>query len=342
MARPLRIEYPNACYHVINRGNRLARVFADESDYELFLSKLAEYAKLYDVVIYSYCLMPNHFHLQARTLLANLGKFMQSFITSFTLSMNRKLGSAGHLFQGRYKARLIDSELYKNKLSRYIHLNPVKINGLRDLPLAERKRKLKEYKWSSFRCYAGLEKKPNWLDWGYVLSSWGKTSAGKMRNYRQYVEEGLLTDNSEELTPSEISNIIGSDSFKDVVVKKWLMRNRADIDEREQPELAAVNATSCDQIIEAVVNYYKLEDAKRVTIRKGSNKKPRSLAMYIAGRLCRKNETLSSLAGHFGVKISGLNMARDKTASRIDNGELIDDITGIENKLKTMHDNVKK
>jgi hypothetical protein len=284
--------------------------------------------------------MPNHFHLQAQTNRANLGKFMQSFITSFTLSMNKKYGLSGHLFQGRYKAKLIESELYKNKLSRYIHLNPVKINRVSALSIKEGKQKLTEYKWSSYRCYIGLEKKPDWLDRGYVLSSWGKTSAEKMKNYQQYVESGLLSDNSEDLAPSEIANIIGSDSFKNMVVKKWLSRNSEDIDEREQSELAAVNAVTLEQIIEAVMSCCKLEDKKRITIRRGADREARALAMYLAGKLCRKNNTLSSLAAPFGVKISGLNMARDKTARRIDNGELIETVTKIEKMLKTTCDSV--
>ena len=127
MSRPLRIEYPGACYHVINRGNRGEQIFFNASDYNLFIEKLSEFTKLFDVVVHSYCIMKNHFHLMATTREANLSKFMQSFTTSFTISINNKYNKPGHLFQGRYKALLVQSELYKNDLSRYIHLNPVKI-----------------------------------------------------------------------------------------------------------------------------------------------------------------------------------------------------------------------
>ena len=159
MARALRIEYPNACYHVINRGNRKERIFFSDADYRLFLEKLSEYTGLYDVVIHSYCLMPNHFHLQLTTLHPNLSKFMQSFTTSFTISMNYKYNRPGHLFQGRYKSQLVESMKYKNELSRYIHLNPVKINKFDGLPLPTLKKYLHDYKWSSFRSYIGVERK---------------------------------------------------------------------------------------------------------------------------------------------------------------------------------------
>jgi REP element-mobilizing transposase RayT len=142
MARSLRIEYPGACYHVINRGNRRIQVFFSDSDYELFLEKLGEYLELYEVDLFSYCLMPNHYHLFLITTHANLGKFMQAFNTSYTISMNRKYGESGHLFQGRYKAQLVESELYKNVLSRYIHLNPVKVKSLKNVLLPNLKKKL--------------------------------------------------------------------------------------------------------------------------------------------------------------------------------------------------------
>jgi REP element-mobilizing transposase RayT len=143
MARPLRVEYSGACYHVVGRGNRRNQVFSSDSDYTLFLDKLAGYVELYGAVIYTYCLMPNHYHLFLKTNHANLGKFMQSLITSFTLSMNKKYGQCGHLFQGRYKAQLVETELYKNKLSRYIHLNPVKLKSLESESTADLKKLLR-------------------------------------------------------------------------------------------------------------------------------------------------------------------------------------------------------
>ena len=317
MARPLRIEYQNACYHIINRGNRRERVFWGDDDYRLFMDKFAEFAELYDVVLYSYCLMPNHFHLQLRTRNANLGKFMQSFLTSFTLIMNHRYNKSGHLFQGRYKAQLIESELYKNKLSRYIHLNPIKIQSLKNEPLEVIRKRLQEYKWSSFRCYIGISKKPKWLNRSHVLSRWGKSATEKMSNYRKYTEEGILTDNSGELTEAEIQNIIGSDSFRDRIIKTFLKRDFKDIDGREQPDLIKINAFSVEDIILVVSNYFDLQSTQQITIRKGRDPEARRIAMYLASKHCRKKETLSSIAMEFGVKISGLNTARDKFSTRL-------------------------
>ena len=90
MARPLRIEYPNACYHILNRGNRRQLIFTGDEHYQLFIDRLGQFAEEYHVVIYCYCCMPNHFHIYGQTKEANLSRFMQAFLTSFTMSMNSR------------------------------------------------------------------------------------------------------------------------------------------------------------------------------------------------------------------------------------------------------------
>lgn len=339
MARPLRVEYENACYHIINRGNHRDVVFKNSSDCEIFIEKLVEFTELYDVVIYSYCLMPNHFHLQIRTRHPNLSKFMQSFLTSFTINMNRKYQSSGHLFQGRYKAQLVESVLYKNELSRYIHLNPVKIKGHEELSVRTLKSRLKEYKWSSYRGYIGLEKKPSWLDRRFVLSSWGKAATEKMHNYQKYVEQGIKTNNADDIPSTLSGSIIGSESFRDKIVSKYLNHDVTDIDSREQPVLATINTCSVDDILDAVMDYYKLDDIEKVTVRRGCHPEARKMAMFLAGKHCRRKTSLTSLAERFGVKISGLNMSGDKFKSSLKKNRSLQIIVG--NIEKIMNDNNK-
>ena len=317
MARPLRVEYPNACYHVTNRGNRRDKVFFSDSDYLLFLYKLAKYADLYDVVIYAYCLMPNHYHLFLRTRNANLGKFMQSFNTSFTLSMNNKHNKSGHLFQGRYKAQVVETEFYKNKLSRYIHLNPVKIKSLKNKPLAELKKHLRNYKWSSFMIYLGIKRNPSYLNRSLVLSSWGKNSDEKIKNYRKYVEEGLLSDNGEELSPNEITNIIGTDSFNDKIIRKYLRKSHEYFDGREQPELLKINTLSIDKVINCVAKYFNINNQTKITLRKGANRSARVIAMYMAVKYCKKTNTLATIASSFGVGINGISSNTTKCKEKL-------------------------
>ena len=126
MARPLRIEYPNASYHVINRGNLRGTVFHDDWHYTRFSQKLGKFAAEFQVDVYAYCCMPNHFHLYLRTREANLSRFMQSLLTSFCVSSNKKRRTSGHIFQGRFKAQLVEGECYRCRLSRYLHLNPIR------------------------------------------------------------------------------------------------------------------------------------------------------------------------------------------------------------------------
>ena len=127
MARPLRIEYPGAYYHVTSRGNDRSAIFTDDADKRRFLEILETTSNLFGVEVHGYVMMENHFHLILMTPMANLQKFMQRFNSAYTVSFNRRHHRTRHLFQGRYKALLIDRDTYLLELSRYLHLNPVRI-----------------------------------------------------------------------------------------------------------------------------------------------------------------------------------------------------------------------
>ncbi len=121
---------------------------------------------------------------------------------------------SGHIFQGRFKAQLVEDELYRSKLSRYIHLNPVRMKSVAEYPLAEKLNQLKTFRWSSFPNYIGIRKTPAWMDVKPVLSTWGKSKRAKMKNYREYVEAGLLRDIKSPFEDIREQSIIGSDSFR--------------------------------------------------------------------------------------------------------------------------------
>ena len=127
MARPLRTEYPGAWYHVTCRGNERRAIFGDDRDREIFLEIVDKTRELFGVEVHGYVLMENHVHLILMTPEGNLQKFMQRLNTSHTVSFNRRHRRSGHLFQGRYKAILIDADSYLLELSRYLHLNPVRV-----------------------------------------------------------------------------------------------------------------------------------------------------------------------------------------------------------------------
>ncbi len=138
MARALRIQYPGAVYHVTCRGNERQAIFKDDADRKRFLQILVQSVNIYSVKLYSYVIMTNHFHLLLETPKGNLSEFMRKFNITYTGYYNRRHSRVGHLYQGRYKSILVDKNEYLSVLSRYIHLNPVKIQSMKKQPERER------------------------------------------------------------------------------------------------------------------------------------------------------------------------------------------------------------
>ncbi len=136
MARPLRIEYAGAFYHITSTGNERKDIFNNERDFERFLTYLETAVQRYKAVIHVYCLMSNHYHLLLETPMGNLSQIIRHINGAYTTYYNTKWQRAGHLFQGRYKAILVEADEYAGELSRYIHLNPVRA-GITDRPEAD-------------------------------------------------------------------------------------------------------------------------------------------------------------------------------------------------------------
>ncbi len=133
MARPLRLQYPGACYHVTSRGNEKKPIFRNQKDREKFLAYLESAVVRYEAIIHVWCLMGNHYHLFLETPTGNLSQIMRHINGAYTTYFDVKWKRTGHLFQGRYKAILVEADQYATELSRYIHLNPVRA-GIVDTP----------------------------------------------------------------------------------------------------------------------------------------------------------------------------------------------------------------
>ena len=160
MARQWRIEYPDALYHVLSRGNGRQDIFLSDDDRHLFLSLLEELSERFNVEVYAYVLMSNHYHLLVKTIDANLSKAMQWFGTSYTRKFNLNNHTGGHLFQGRFKSIIVENDAYLLRLSCYIHRNPLRAG------IVER---LADYDWSSYRFYGYKKKPPDWLKTQTIL-----------------------------------------------------------------------------------------------------------------------------------------------------------------------------
>lgn len=182
MARPLRIEYEGAVYHVTSRGNGRKSIFKDESDKELFLSRLEKVNKLYNWLCYAYCLMNNHYHLIIETPEGNLSRGMRQINGIYTQMFNKRHRKTGHIFQGRYKAILIQKESHLLEACRYVVLNPVR---------AKIVQKPEDYKWSSYRGTVGIEKTHPCLTTEWILGQYSKRKRDAERRYKEFVEAGI-------------------------------------------------------------------------------------------------------------------------------------------------------
>lgn len=181
MARPLRIEYPGAVYHITSRGNAKRSIYRGRADREAFLKTLKQVVDRFNWLCHAYCLMPNHYHLLIETVDPTLSRGMQQLNGVYTQTFNRKHARVGHVFQGRYKAILVEKEAYLLELSRYIVLNPVRA-GL--------DRAAKGWKWSSYSATAGLVPVPSLLTTDWILSQFSSNKSEAQQRYRRFISQG--------------------------------------------------------------------------------------------------------------------------------------------------------
>jgi REP element-mobilizing transposase RayT len=203
MARALRIEYPGASYHVLNRGVERRTIFGGPRDYEHFLGIIRALYPRYRVVLLAYCLMPNHYHLFLQTPLGRLRRFMQELNGLYGQYFNRRTKRVGPLFQGRYKAVLVENETYGKSLVRYIHMNPVRA-GLAEQP--------EDYRWSSYAAYVGERKEDTFLSTRMVLGQFSRDKAEAARRLREFT----LAEEAAPGSPAERfdgGTILGGQAF---------------------------------------------------------------------------------------------------------------------------------
>lgn len=180
MARPLRIEFPGALYHVTSRGNERRSIFRSDLDRNAFLEFLASAVRRFHWSVTAWVLMDNHFHLVIQTPEPNLSRGMQWLNGSYAGWFNDRHNRSGHLFQGRFKAFLIEKESYFAEVTRYVVLNPVRA-GMVQQP--------ESYRWSSYRATAGLDVSPDWLDIDAVLTPIDQDRPAAQAQYREFVRD---------------------------------------------------------------------------------------------------------------------------------------------------------
>lgn len=182
MARPLRLEYPGALYHVTSRGDRREPIYDDDGDRTNWLEVLSKVCQRFNWRVHAYCLMDNHYHIVIETPEGNLSKGMRQLNGVYTQCYNRQHDRVGHVFQGRYKAILVDKENYLLELCRYVVLNPVRAHMITNVT---------EWPWSSYLSMIGADTAPEWLEIDWILSHFGSQRKRAREKYTNFIQEGM-------------------------------------------------------------------------------------------------------------------------------------------------------
>jgi putative transposase len=251
MARPLRITYEGAFYHVTARGNERKKIFLSRTDYEKFLCYLTDALHKHGVILHSYVLMPNHYHLIVETPKANLSTFMHGLNSSYTTYFNLKRRRTGHLFQGRYKAFLIDVDNYLLELSRYLHLNPVRA-GITARP--------EGYAYSSFRAF--VFPKEETMVFRDLL--WDMISGERKRapqRYREFVESSLKEKCRSPFEEVYAGVILGKSSFIKAVLKRLKDQNLRKVEISHRRALTSA-LSDIDEIVHFLSVHFKVRKEK--------------------------------------------------------------------------------
>ena len=222
MPRQARLDAPGTLHHVIMRGIENGKIVDDQDDRENFVSRMGKLVSETETVIYAWALMPNHAHILLRSGPHGLSKYMRRFLTGYAITYNRRHGRYGHLFQNRYKSIVCDGDSYFRELVRYIHLNPLRAELVKDTVELER------YPWCGHGVITGTIEN-SWQDRDYVLSWFGSKEGKAKRAYRKYIQEGVAQGRRPELVGGGLVRTLGG--WSQVVS---LRHNREDVlaDER--------------------------------------------------------------------------------------------------------------
>jgi len=312
MARKPRIHYPGATYHVILRGNGGGDIFFDPPDYTRLCFLIQEGVERFHHRIHAFCFMTNHLHLLVQVAETPLSKIVQNFSFRYTRYINKKIKRTGHLFQGRYKAILIDADSYLLQLVRYIHYNPVRAKLVKECL---------DYPWSSHRAYMGYETIP-WLFTDWVLGQFSEDRKEAMRLYDKYLREDREIASCPELTKGiREGRLLGDDRFYYEALKKT--------------EQKASAHYSLEEAVAAVCRIYGIEEEElRLPLRRHHISEARALSALIV--LGSGHLKLVDLAEYLSRDISGLSQGARRLGAK-----MIKDET-LRGRLKEVQDELDK
>ena len=316
MSRPLRIEYEDAIYHVMNRGRSRQKIYHGVDYYSAFLQCLSEAHQRFGLEILSYCLMGNHYHLLVKTPRGNISRAMRHVNGVYTQRYNRLKRTDGSLFRGRYKAILVDANSYLLEVSRYIHRNPVETRK----PLVNR---LEKYRWSSYPAYVNKVKAPIWLAREEVYGELG--SQKRYSGYRRYVELGTDAETRKFYERKAKPSIWGNKHFAEVAYARALSWSK------EINKSGVIIPIEISRIVEQVADYYDIDEKIVYVAKKGRGTK--NIARWIAMKLSQdySGQTLVEIGKAFGV---GNYCTVSQTISRL--GKLMEKDNWVVNDYSTI------
>jgi len=285
MARPLRIEYPDAWYHVMNRGRRGEDIFSDDQDYITFTDLLRETSEIWNVRIAAYCLIPNHYHMLIQTPDANISRSMRHLNGVYTQRYNRRHRCDGQLFRGRYKSILIDTDSYLLQAVRYIHRNPLRAGLVESLDA---------YNWSSHRGYLSIAKRWDWLHKNYILSLLSKNRKNWLRYYRKWVSVEKDDEVSQKVSGVKWPVCLGPQSFIDRIKEKY---GSGKIN-KEIPSSRELLPDK-KRIIDEVCRFYGVNDTDMIKKRRGRRNEARNAAIYLTRKL--RLDTFKEICEQYGI-----------------------------------------
>jgi len=301
MSRPLRIEYPNAWYHVMNRGRRAEKIFTDEKDYAMFVQILQEVSVAWNIRISAYCLMPNHYHLLLQTPEANIARSMRHINGVYTQRFNRRHGFDGPLFRGRYKSILIDADSYLLQLVRYVHRNPFKA-GICTMD---------KYEWSSHKGYLSVAKKWDWIYKTFVFQLLSNDKKLWVRRYRLFVQQETDKGFTRTIESTKWPSMLGAKAFTDWVKGKYYSR-------KDNSEITQIKelAPEPEKIISAVCDSYSVTPEALSMSKRGTYNEPRNVAIFLFRRVRR--DSLENIGVWFQIqKYSSVSSAVERLKAKM-------------------------
>jgi len=283
VARPLRIEFEDAIYHVCARANARQLIYFTHGDYTRFLDLLQQSTQRFAGTVFGFVLMPNHFHLIVQTIQPNLSRWMHWLIVSYSTYFNRQHRRTGHLVQGRYKSVLVENGNYLLELSRYIHLNPVRGRQIGRGTPVDRRQRLRRFEWRSYRGYGGLIRPFAFIEEAAVLDQFAAKTHVARLSYRRFVEEGLTREIENPLAAIQWQIALGTERFLQKIRDRVtaLPDGRREITSIRQ----ATQFVHPNVILRNVGRRFDV-DPRRLTSRKEHGLEARNVAIWMVSVLC--------------------------------------------------------